>query len=94
MRMSSQVLADIFLRSIANHAMLSVMTTEAIIPMGAAEAEKLLDTSRDTLIRWATSGKIKKAVKLAGDNGQWVFDRDEIYALRDELAAQEAAATA
>lgn len=91
MRMASQVLADISLRVIANHAMLSVMTTDAIIPMGAAEAEKLLDVSRDTLIRMATDGRIEKAVKLGGDNGQWVFDRDEINAL---ASAKTAAATA
>lgn len=67
--------------------MLSAMTTEAIIPMGAAEAEKRLGVSRDTLIRMAApGGTIKKAVKLAGDNGQWVFDRDEI----EQLAAEKA----
>lgn len=64
--------------------MLSAMTTEAIIPMGAAEAEERLGVSRDTLIRMATGGRIKKAVKLAGDNGQWVFDRDEIEGLAAE----------
>jgi excisionase family DNA binding protein len=49
--------------------------------MGAAEAEDRLGVSRDTLIRMAAAGKIKKAVKLAGDNGQWVFDRDEVEQL-------------
>lgn len=78
MRRASQVPADICLRTIANYAMLSAMTTEAIVPMGAAEAEEALGVSRDKLIRMAADGRIKKAVKLAGDNGQWVFDRDEI----------------
>lgn len=90
MRRASQVLADIFLRSIANYAMLSAMTTNAIVPMGAAEAEKLLDVSRDTLIRMATNGTLKKAVKLAGDNGQWVFDRDEVNQLAAERAEMSA----
>lgn len=81
------------MRVIANSAMLSNMTTEAIVPMGAAEAEERLGVSRDTLIRWATTtGKIKKAVKLTGENGQWVFDRDEIEQLAAQKAGTETAA--
>lgn len=75
------------MRLVARYAMLSVMATRAIIPMGAAEAEELLGVSRDKLIRMATDGRIKKAVKLAGDNGQWVFDRAEIERMAAEAMA-------
>ena len=77
------------LRSIAIYAMLASMTTDAIIPMGGAEACDLLDVSRDTLIRMIARGVIK-GHKLAGDKGQWIVDRLEI----ERLAAEKSEATA
>ena len=67
--------------------MLASMTTDAIIPIGAAEACELLGVSRDTLIRMIARGTIK-GHKLKGENGQWVCDRPEVEGLaRDKAGA-------
>jgi excisionase family DNA binding protein len=69
--------------------MLAGMTTDAIIPMGGAEACEMLGISRDTLIRRIAAGKIK-GHKLAGDNGAWIVDRAQI----ERLASEKTEATA
>ena len=64
------------------------MQTDAMIPMGGAEACELLGVSRDTLIRMIAAKKIKNAVKLSSGNGAWILDRTEIEQLaRDKEEA-------
>lgn len=58
--------------------------------IGAAEAAEILGVSRDTLLRWATEPKIA-STKLPGQTGARVFDRADVLALKEDLAAKASA---
>lgn len=60
-----------------------MMQINSIGPMGSAEASELLGVSRDSLVRMVAAGTIKKAMKMPGATGAWLFDRHEI----EQLAA-------
>lgn len=62
--------------------------------IGSAEAAEILGVSRATVLRWADADRDIRLPghKLPGETGAYVFDRADVEALRDELAAQQAAA--
>lgn len=64
------------------------MQTDSMTPMGTTEASERLGVSRDSLVRMIATGTIKKATKMPGVSGAWLFDRAEI----EHLAAQDGAA--
>ncbi|MBE5500423.1 hypothetical protein BKG74_03330 [Mycobacteroides chelonae] len=51
----------------------------------SAEACKILERDRATLIRWVALGKVAPTRKLPGATGAFLFRRGDIEALRDEL---------
>ena len=54
--------------------------------IGSKEACRLLgDISRATLTRWVTAGRLHAAAKLPGTNGAYMFDREHIESIADEL---------
>ena len=61
-----------------------IMQEQTINPMGAGEASEKLGVSRDALIRMSATGVIKKAIKMPGQSGAWLFDRDEIEQLANQ----------
>ncbi|WP_157897109.1 MerR family transcriptional regulator [Mycobacteroides salmoniphilum] len=52
----------------------------------AAEACRILDRDRATLLRWVAADKVKATRKLPGVTGAFLFRRGDIEALRDEMA--------
>lgn len=55
--------------------------------IGAAEAAGILGLERSTLTRWIHGGKIKPLTQLDGKRGAYVFDRIDVEALAQGIAA-------
>lgn len=62
------------------------MTTSPDL-IGAAEAARILGVSRVTFSRWARDGKVQVAVRMPGDTGATLFDRQDVIALLNERTA-------
>lgn len=59
--------------------------------IGSKEACAILgDISRATLTRWVASGRLAAAVKLPGPNGAFMFDREVVESLADEVGERSA----
>lgn len=53
--------------------------------IGSADAERILNISRATLVRWVAASKLSTAGRLPGPRGAWVFHRDDVERLAIEM---------
>ncbi len=51
----------------------------------AAEACRIINRDRATLLRWVAANRVKPTRKLPGATGAFLFRRGDIELLRDEL---------
>lgn len=56
--------------------------------IGSKDACLILDVDRTTLTRWVKDGRIPAAGKLPGKSGALVFDRADIVAAAERIAAE------
>ena len=57
------------------------------LPIGAKEVAKILGIDRRQILRMVKAGKLPTLTKLDGDTGAYLFNRSDIEALANEVAA-------